>query len=240
MPPAWAASCTGACAGSGSRHGVAGSVRKCCCACQFGIDHARQGVEGLVRARDSLAAQGPSGYRLSRCRKPAGGMARRADPGRAASCRRGVVVLLRGRCGPDRRAGHDQRCPRYGLVLGWSRLVLAGPGSEPRRCQYWSSVVRRVCWGAGVGAQHVRERGPHASLAYPELLQLGRSRSGDSTHGRDTAWRPQADFSEPFPSWFCFAELQRGAGSWVWRRALAAVMRPGGPAASRRWRTRWR
>jgi hypothetical protein len=33
---------------------------------------------------------------------------------------------------------------------------------------------------------------------------------------------------------------QRGPGSWVGRRALAAVMRPGGQAASRRWRTRWR
>ena len=31
-----------------------------------------------------------------------------------------------------------------------------------------------------------------------------------------------------------------GPGSWVWRRALTAIMRPGGPAASRRWRTRWR
>ena len=28
-----------------------------------------------------------------------------------------------------------------------------------------------------------------------------------------------------------------GPGSWVWRRALAAVMCPGGRAASRRWRT---
>jgi hypothetical protein len=34
--------------------------------------------------------------------------------------------------------------------------------------------------------------------------------------------------------------LQRGPGSWVWRRARAVVMRPGGSAASRRWRTRWR
>jgi hypothetical protein len=33
---------------------------------------------------------------------------------------------------------------------------------------------------------------------------------------------------------------RRGPGSWVRRRALTAVMRPGGPAASRRWRTRWR
>src|SRR5271165_1453032 len=47
---------------------------------------------------------------------------------------------------------------------------------------------------AALGAEHVGQRGPHGSLAYPELLQLGRSRSGDSTHGRDTAWRPQADF----------------------------------------------
>jgi hypothetical protein len=31
-----------------------------------------------------------------------------------------------------------------------------------------------------------------------------------------------------------------GAGSWVWRRGLAVVMRPGGPAGPRRWRTRWR
>ena len=39
--PAGAASCRGACAGSGSHHGVAGSGRDNCCACQLGIDRAR-------------------------------------------------------------------------------------------------------------------------------------------------------------------------------------------------------
>ena len=50
-------------------------------------------------------------------------------------------------------------------------------------------------------------------------------------------WRTRHDQDEKGLTGHC---LQRGPGSWVWRRALTAIMRPGGPAASRRWRTRWR
>ena len=128
MPPAGAARCTGACAGSGSRHRVAGSGREPFCVCQFGIDHARQGVQGLVGACNSLAAQGPSGDRLSRCGQPAGCLARLAGAEQAGWGRRGVVVLLRGRCGPGGLTGHGQRCLGCGLVLGRSCLVLGGPG----------------------------------------------------------------------------------------------------------------
>src|SRR6266516_6371797 len=95
------------------------------CACQFGIDYARQGVQGLVGAPDSLAAQGTSRYRPSRCGQPAGGLARLADPGQAGCCCPGVVVLPPGQSGPGGETGCGLRCLGYGLVLVRSSLVLA-------------------------------------------------------------------------------------------------------------------
>ena len=162
VPSAGAASCRRqACAGSGSHHGVAGSGRDNCCARQLGIDRARQGVQGLVGTPDSLAAQSTSRYRPARCCKPAGGYACLADAGRDCCRRPGVVVLLRGCPGPSGRTGPGQRRRGCGLVPGRPCLVLGGPGRGPRYC--WSSgpMVRCVRCGAGIGAQHVGQRGPH-------------------------------------------------------------------------------
>ena len=48
-----------------------------------------------------------------------------------------------------------------GLVLRRPCLVLGGPGRGPRYCWSAGHVVRCVRCGAGIGAEHVGQRGPH-------------------------------------------------------------------------------
>jgi hypothetical protein len=139
-----------------------------------------------------------------------------------------LLLQVSNRAGrPIFQAGHAGSIPvirsqfsaaqRYFSILFRSYI----PGGDP--------FVPQKCH-KGIWGSFLQLRGPQATpqgaFSFPAATRRDVTRPRRTRHDQDgkglTGHCPQP-----------------GPGSWVWRRALTAVMRPGGPAASRRWRTRW-
>ena len=125
-------------------------------------DHARQGVQRLVRAPDSARCAALAVTRASPLRQACG-----RPCGPIHLCRRPGWLL---RC--PAAPWTPNRGPFWSLLRdrSWSGClppavrtgpVLGGPGSGPRYC-WWSGPAVRSIQRLGIGAEHVGQCGPHA------------------------------------------------------------------------------